>query len=117
MIAGTSIGTTATIVQLSIAAASFVAHIMETALPKVEPGVITAAKAIASTKQQIIRKVLMPEAMPALVSALALTIISLIACSVMAGAIGSGGLGNFAIRYGFHRFKTDVTIAAVIIAV
>ncbi|MCL2602527.1 MAG: ABC transporter permease [Treponema sp.] len=115
MIAGTSIGPTATIVPLSIAAAPFVARIMETALSEVEPGVITAAKAMGSTKRQIICKVLIPEAMPALVSALALTIINLIAYSAMAGAIGGGGLGDLAIRYGFHRFQTDVTIAAVII--
>jgi len=115
MIVGTSIGATATIVPLSIAAAPFVARIMETALSEVEPGVITAAKAMGSTKLQIVGKVLIPEAMPALVSALALTIINLIAYSAMAGAIGGGGLGDLAIRFGFHRFQTDVTIAAVIV--
>jgi len=115
MIAGTSIGPTATIVPLSIAAAPFVARITEAALSEVDSGVITAARAMGSTKLQIVRKVLVPEAMPALVSGLALTIINLIAYSAMAGAIGGGGLGDLAIRFGFHRFQTDVTIASVIV--
>jgi len=115
MIAGTSIGPTATIVPLSIAAAPFVARITEAALSEVDIGVITAAKAMGSTKRQIVRKVLIPEAMPALVSGLALAIINLIAYSAMAGAIGGGGLGDLAIRFGFHRFQTDVTIGAVIV--
>jgi len=115
MIVGTSIGPTATIVPLSIAAAPFVARITEAALSEVDIGVITAAKAMGSTKRQIVRKVLIPEAMPALVAGLALTIINLIAYSAMAGAIGGGGLGDLAIRFGFHRFQTDVTIGAVIV--
>jgi len=115
MIVGTSIGPTATIVPLSIAAAPFVARITETALSEVDIGVITAAKAMGSTKRQIVYKVLIPEAMPALVSGLALTIINLVAYSAMAGAIGGGGLGDLAIRFGFHRFQTDVTIGAVIV--
>jgi D-methionine transport system permease protein len=115
MIVGTSIGPTATIVPLSIAAAPFVARITEAALAEVDPGVITAAKSMGSTKRQMIYKVLIPEAMPALVSGLALAIINLIAYSAMAGAIGGGGLGDLAIRFGFHRFQTDVTIAAVIV--
>jgi D-methionine transport system permease protein len=115
MIVGTSIGPTAAIVPLSIAAAPFFARITETAMSEVDLGVITAAKAMGSTKLQIVRKVLIPEAMPALVAGLALTIINLIAYSAMAGAIGGGGLGDLAIRFGFHRFQTDVTIGAVIV--
>jgi len=115
MIVGTSIGPTATIVPLSIAAAPFVARITEAALSEVDSGVITAAKAMGSTKRQIVAKVMIPEAMPALVAGLALTIINLIAYSAMAGAIGGGGLGDLAIRFGFHRFQTDVTIGAVIV--
>ncbi len=76
---------------------------------------LTAARSMGSTDFQIIRKVLIPEALPALVSGLALTIINLIGYSAMAGAIGGGGLGDLAIRYGYHRFRMDVTIAAVII--
>jgi len=111
----TSIGPTAAIIPLSIAAAPFVARIAEAALSEVDLGVITAAKAMGSTHLQIIRKVLIPEAMPALISGLALTMINLIGYSAMAGAIGAGGLGNLAIRYGYYRFTTDVMVAAVIV--
>jgi D-methionine transport system permease protein len=114
-IIGTSIGPSAVIIPLSIAAAPFVARIVETALSEVDAGVITAAQAMGSTNTQIILKVLIPEALPSLVSGLALTIINLIGYSAMAGAIGGGGLGDLAIRYGYYRFRTDVTIAAVII--
>ena len=115
IIVRTSIGPAAVIIPLSIAAAPFVARVVESALAEVKTGVITAAKAMGSTNFQIIRKVLIPEAMPALVSGLALTIINLIGYSAMAGALGGGGLGDLAIRYGYYRFRTDVTIAAVII--
>jgi D-methionine transport system permease protein len=115
LVIGTSIGPTAVIIPLSIAAAPFVARISESALGEVDAGVITAAKAMGSTNMQIIRKVFIPEAMPALVSGLALTIINLIGYSAMAGAIGGGGLGALAINYGYYRFKMEVTIAAVII--
>jgi D-methionine transport system permease protein len=115
MIIKTSIGPTAVIIPLSIAAAPFVARVAESALSEVDPGVIIAARAMGSTNFQIIRKVLIPESMPALVSGLALTIINLIGYSAMAGAIGGRGLGDLAIRYGYYRFRTDVTIGAVII--
>lgn len=114
-IIGTSIGPTAVIIPLSIAAAPFVGRIAESALAGVDSGVITAARAMGSTDFQIIRKVLIPEAMPALVSGLALTIINLIGYSAMAGAIGGGGLGSLAINYGYYRFRIEVTVAAVII--
>ena len=115
LIVRTSIGPTAAIIPLSIAAAPFVARLVETALSDVEQGVLTAARAMGSTNFQIIRKVLIPEAMPALVSGLALTIINLIGYSAMAGAIGGGGLGDLAIRWGYYRFRTDVTIGAVVV--
>jgi D-methionine transport system permease protein len=115
LIIKTSIGPTAVIIPLSIAAAPFVARIAESALSEVEAGVITAARAMGSTNFQIIFKVLIPEAMPALVSGLALTIINLIGYSAMAGAIGGRGLGDLAIRYGYYRFRTDVTIGSVIV--
>jgi D-methionine transport system permease protein len=115
LIIKTTIGPTAVIIPLSIAATPFVARIIETALSEVEQGVLIAARAMGSSTFQIIRKVLIPEAMPALVSGLALTIISLIGYSAMAGAIGGRGLGDLAIRYGYYRFRTDVTVAAVII--
>ncbi|MDR0465229.1 MAG: ABC transporter permease [Treponema sp.] len=115
LIIKTSIGPTAVIIPLSIAAAPFVARIVESALAEVDRGVLTAARAMGSTNFQIVRKVLIPEAMPSLVSGLALTIINLISYSAMAGALGGGGLGDLAIRYGYYRFRIDVTIAAVII--
>ena len=111
----TSIGPAAAIIPLSIAAAPFVARVVESALAEIEKGVLTAARAMGSTNFQIIRKVLIPEALPALVSGLALTIINLIGYSAMAGALGGGGLGDLAIRYGYYRFRTDVTIGAVIV--
>lgn len=114
-IIGTSIGTAATIVPLSIAAAPFVARIIETALKEVDPGVVQAARAMGSTNFQIIVKVLLPEALPSLVSGVTLTIINLIGYSAMAGAIGGGGLGDLAIRYGYQRFRPEVMVAAVVI--
>jgi len=115
LIVKTSVGPTAALVPLSIAAAPFVARVVESALAEVDRGVITAARAMGSTNFQIIFKVLIPEAMPALVSGLALTIINLISYTAMAGAIGGRGLGDLAIRFGYYRFQTDVTIAAVIV--
>jgi len=115
MIIKTSVGPTAALIPLSIAAAPYMARIVESALAEVDRGVLTAAKAMGSTNFQIIYKVLIPEAMPAIVSGLALTIINLISYTAMAGAIGGRGLGDLAIRFGYYRFQTDVTIAAVII--
>lgn len=115
LILGTSIGTTATIIPLSIAAAPFVARIIETALCEVDPDVIQAARAMGSTNAEIIFKVVVPEAFPSIVSGITLTIINLIGYSAMAGTIGGGGLGDLAIRYGYQRFRTDVMVAAVIV--
>ncbi|MCR5725795.1 MAG: ABC transporter permease [Treponema sp.] len=115
LILHTSIGTRATIVPLSIAAAPFVARVIETALKEVDPGVVQASRACGSTNWQIIRKVLLPESLPSLVDGITLTIINLIGYSAMAGAIGGGGLGDLAIRYGYQRFRTDVMIAAVLV--
>lgn len=112
---GTSIGTTATIVPLSIAAAPFVARVIESALKEVDPGVVQAARAMGSTVMQIVVKVLIPEALPSLVDGVTLTIINLIGYSAMAGAIGGGGLGDLAIRYGYQRFRPEVMAAAVIV--
>lgn len=108
-----STGTTATIVPLSIAAAPFVARIIESALKEVDKGVVEASISMGATVPQLIFKVLIPEAMPSLVMSITLTIINLIGFSAMAGAIGGGGLGNLAIRYGLYRFETDIMIVAV----
>ena len=117
LILGTSIGTTATIIPLSIAAAPFVARLVETALLEVDPGMIQAARAMGSTNSQIIVKVLIPESMPSLVSGITLTIINLIGYSAMAGTIGGGGLGDLAIRYGYQRFRPDVMAASVVVII
>ena len=117
LILGTSIGTTATIIPLSIAAAPFVARLVETALLEVDPGMIQAARAMGSTNSQIIYKVLIPESMPSLVSGITLTIINLIGYSAMAGTIGGGGLGDIAVRYGYYRWQTDIMIVTVILLI
>lgn len=117
VIVGTAIGTKATIIPLSIAAAPFVARVIESALKEVDPGVVQAAKAMGSTNWQIIWKVLIPEAMPSLISGITLTVINLIGYSAMAGAIGGGGLGDLAIRYGYQRFRTDIMIITVVIII
>ena len=116
-ILGTTIGTKAAVVSLSIAAAPFVARIIETSLKEVDPGVVQAAKAMGSTNWQIIVKVMLPEALPSLVSGVTLTIINLIGYSAMAGTIGGGGLGDLAIRYGYQRFRSDVMFAAVVVTI
>jgi D-methionine transport system permease protein len=115
IIVGTSIGTKATIVPLSIAAAPFVARIIESALKEVDAGVVQAARAMGSSTMQIIWKVLIPESMPALIDGITLTIINLIGYSAMAGAIGGGGLGDLAIRYGYQRFRPEIMAIAVVV--
>ena len=115
VIVGKAIGTEATIIPLTIAAAPFVARLVETALKEIDPGVILAAKSMGSTNAQIIFKVLIPESMPSLVDGVTMTIINLIGYSAMAGAIGGGGLGDLAIRYGYQRFQNDVLVASVIV--
>lgn len=117
LIVGSSIGTTATIVPLSIAAAPFVARIIEGALKEVDKGVVESSLSMGATVPQIIFKVLIPEAMPSLVMEITLTIINLIGYSAMAGAIGGGGLGDLAIRYGLYRFETDIMVLSVIIII
>lgn len=115
LIVGKTIGTAATVVPLSVAAAPFVARIIETSLKEVDFGVIQAAKAMGSSTMQIILKVLIPEALPSLIDGITLTIINLIGYSAMAGAIGGGGLGDLAIRYGYQRFRPEIMAIAVIV--
>ncbi|MGC9372726.1 MAG: methionine ABC transporter permease [Thermovirgaceae bacterium] len=116
-VVGTTIGTTASIVPLAIAAAPFVGRVVESALKEVDRGLVEAAVSMGSSPKEIIFKVLVPEAMPSLVLGETLTVINIIGYSAMAGAIGGGGLGDLAVRYGFHRFQTDVLIAAVIVII
>ena len=116
-IIGKSIGTTAAIVPLTIAAAPFVARVIESSLREVDKGVIEAAKAFGASNFQIIFKVMLKEAIPSIMSGITLTIISIVGYSAMAGAIGGGGLGDVAIRYGYQRFQTDVMVVTCIILI
>ena len=115
LIIGTTIGTQATIVPLSIAAAPFVARIIETSLKGLDSGVIQAAKSMGSTNWQIITKVMLPECLPSLVDGFTLTVINLIGYSAMAGTVGGGGLGDLAIRYGYQRFRVVILFVSVVV--
>jgi D-methionine transport system permease protein len=114
---GKSIGTTAAIIPLTIGAAPFVARLIESALKEVENGVVEAAKSFGASDFQIIFKVMCVEALPAIISAITLTLITVIGFSAMAGAVGGGGLGDVAIKYGYYRFQTDTMIYTVIILI
>ncbi|KRW93455.1 ABC transporter permease [Paracoccus sp. PXZ] len=117
LIAGTSIGTTAAIVPLTIAAAPFIARLIETAIREVDAGLIEAARAMGATPMQIVRKVLIPEAMPGIILGLTLAVVSLIGYSAMVGAVGGEGLGDLGIRYGYQRFMPEVMLAVVVILI
>ncbi|MBJ7576396.1 ABC transporter permease [Devosia sp. MC532] len=116
-IAGTSIGTTAAIVPLTIAAAPFIARIIEGAIRGVDRGLIEAARSMGASPLQIVQKVLLPEALPAITLGLTLTIVSLIGFSAMVGAVGGGGLGDLGIRFGYQRFMPDVMLAVVLVLI
>ncbi|MDY6029222.1 MAG: methionine ABC transporter permease [Acidaminococcaceae bacterium] len=117
MIVGSSIGTTAAIVPLTISAAPFIARIIESSLLEINPGIIEAAQAMGASPMQIIRKVLLPEALHSIVLGVTLAVISLIGYSAMAGTLGGGGLGDLAIRYGYQRFQMDVMLATVVVLI
>lgn len=117
LIAGTSIGTGAAIVPLTIAATPFIARIVESAIREVDHGLIEAARAMGATPFQIVRKVLVPEALPAIALGLTLAVVSLIGFSAMVGAVGGGGLGDLGIRYGYQRFMPEVMAVVVAILV
>lgn len=117
IIVGTSIGTNAAVVPLCIAAIPFVGRIVESSLKEVDHGVIEAAQAMGASPKEIITKVLLPEATPSIILGLTLTVISLIGYSAMAGAIGGGGLGDLAIRYGYQRFRADIMLITVVILI
>ena len=117
LVAGTSIGTTAACVPLTLAAIPFLARLVETAIKEVNGGVIEAAQSMGATPLQIIWKVLLPEALPTVIDNITVLIVNLISYSAMAGAIGGGGLGDIAIRYGYQRFQGDVMLATIIILI
>ena len=117
LIAGTSIGTTAAIVPLTIAAAPFIARLVEASIREVDGGLIEAARAMGATPGQIVRKVLLPEARPGIALGLTLAVVSLIGYSAMVGAVGGKGLGDLGIRYGYQRFMPEVMLAVVVILI
>lgn len=114
---GTSLGTTAAIVPLTIAAAPFVARLIESSLKEIDRPIIEAAIVMGSNTWQIISKVLLPEALPSIISGITLTIVNLIGYSAMAGLVGGGGLGQVAIQYGYNRFNTFIMATTVILLI
>jgi len=117
LIVGSSIGTAAAVIPLTLAAAPFIARLVETALREVERGLIEAAQAMGATTRQIVFKVLLPEAWPGIVAGLTITFVSLVGYSAMAGAIGGGGLGDLGIRYGYQRYEPVVMWLVVAILI
>lgn len=117
LIVGTSIGSTAALVPLTLAAIPFFARIAETSILEVDKGLVEAAEAMGCNYWQIVLKVLIPEALPSLVLGVTILIVSLLNSSAMAGAVGGGGLGNLAIQYGYQRFDVGVMFATIIILI
>ncbi len=117
LIVGTSIGSTAAIVPLTLAAIPFFARIAETSILEVDKGLVEAAEAMGCNYWQIILKVLIPEALPSIVLGITILIVSLLNSSAMAGAVGGGGLGNLAIQYGYQRFDVGVMFATIIVLI
>ena len=117
LLVGSAIGTTAAIVPLVIASIPFIGRQVETSLKEVPAGLVEAAQSMGATPAQIVMKVLLPEAMPSIVSQLTTVIIALVGESAMAGAIGGGGLGDLAIRYGYQRFRPEVMISTVVVLI
>lgn len=117
LVAGTSIGTGAAIVPLALAATAFLARLFENALREVDPGVVEAAQAMGASRGQIVWKVLVPEALPGLIAAVTVALVSLVGFSAMAGAIGGGGLGDLGIRFGYQRFMPEVMASVVLILI
>ena len=115
LIVGTSIGTSATIVPLTLGIAPYLAKMIETALKEVDNGVIEAAKSYGASNAQIIFRVMFVESLPSLINGLTLTLIIVVGFSAMAGTVGGGGLGDVAIRYGYERFQTDIMVQTVIV--
>lgn len=114
---GISIGTTATIVPLTIGIAPYLAKMIESAFKEIDPAIIEAARSYGASKAQIIFKVMFNEALPSIINGITLILIIVIGFSAMAGTVGGGGLGDVAIRYGYERFRTDIMIQTVVILI
>ncbi len=117
LVVGKVIGPNAAVVPLIIAAAPYIGRMVESSLKEVDAGVIEAAKSMGASNWQIIWKVLLPEAKPSLLVGAAISITTILGYSAMAGAVGAGGLGDIAIRYGYHRYQTDMMMVTVILLV
>ncbi|MEU4223993.1 MULTISPECIES: methionine ABC transporter permease [Nonomuraea] len=117
LVVGTTIGTAAVVVPLTVGAVPFFARLVETALREVGADVVQAAQAMGAGRTTIVRKVLLPEALPGLVAAVTVTVVALIGYSAMAGTIGGGGLGDLAVRYGYQRFETLLMIVTVVLLI
>lgn len=116
-IVGKTIGSNATVVPLIIAAAPYIGRMVESSLKEVDAGVIEAAKSMGASTWQIIVKVLLPEAKPSLLVGVAISVTTILGYSAMAGFTGGGGLGDIAIRYGYHRYQTDMMMVTVVLLV
>ncbi|EDP6837648.1 ABC transporter permease [Campylobacter lari] len=114
---GVSIGTTATIVPLTIGIAPYLAKMIESAFKEIDPAIIEAARSYGASKAQIIFKVMFSEALPSIINGITLILIIVIGFSAMAGTVGGGGLGDVAIRYGYERFRTDIMIQTVVVLI
>ncbi len=114
---GTTIGNNATVVPLVIAAAPFVARLIEASLLEVDAGVVEAAQSMGASTWQIITKVLLPEALPSLLNGSAVAAITILGYSAMSGAVGGGGLGKLAIMYGYNRYQTDIMFATIVLLI
>ncbi len=117
IVAGTSVGTYAAIVPLTVAIIPFIARLSEAAMREVDIGLIEAAQSMGATPLDIIRKVILPEALPGIVAALTISLVSLIGYSAVVGTVGGGGLGDLGIRYGYQRFLPEVMLAVVVVLV
>jgi D-methionine transport system permease protein len=117
LVVGTTIGTVAAIVPLTVAATPYFARIAEMSLREVDPGLIEALRALGASRWQIVREALVPEALPGLVTGFTVTIVTLIGASAMAGAVGAGGLGDLAIRYGYQRFETSIMVGVIVVLI
>lgn len=112
---GSSLGANAAIISISIGSAPLIARVIENSLKEIEEGKIEAAEAMGAGNFQIIRKVLIPETLPSIIRGITISVIGIVGFTAMAGAIGAGGLGSLAIRYGYQRFRTDVLIGTVLV--
>ncbi|XAH24359.1 methionine ABC transporter permease [Xylophilus sp. GW821-FHT01B05] len=117
LVTGTTIGVWAAVVPLAVSATPFFARIVEVSLRGVDAGLVEAAQAMGCRRWHIVRHVLLPEALPGIVGGFTITLVSMIGASAMAGAVGAGGLGDIAIRYGYQRFNTEVMVTVIVVLI